>query len=180
VRRWLGQELLAAFGLPRPMAGAQAPQLAACSVEEASAALSLVQGMLRVVNVSLELGGERLRVEGEDLTAFRVTEILRHTSLQTVEQVIACLDTISAAVRRVCRDSSAFSMVWTAPDTASSLHRPRTPLCGHGSGSSPPATCMLRQSTVQECLAPSPACRPSSVRRSPDCQARSGQRLEHR
>jgi hypothetical protein len=52
VRRWLEQELLAAFGLRPPIAGAQAPQLAACSVEESSAAVSLIQGMLPVVNVS--------------------------------------------------------------------------------------------------------------------------------
>lgn len=96
VRRWLEQELLAAFGLRRPIAGAQAPQLAACSVEESSAVVSLIQGMLPG-GERVESGREGLRVEGEDLTAF---DILRHTRLQTVEQVIACLDTISAAVRR--------------------------------------------------------------------------------
>jgi hypothetical protein len=107
VRRWLEQELSAAFGLRQPTAGAEAPQLAACSVEESAAVLSLIQGMLPVVNVFFELGREGIGVEGEDLTAFRVADILRHTRLQTVEQVIACLDTITAAVRRVRRDSSA-------------------------------------------------------------------------
>jgi hypothetical protein len=106
VRRWLEQELLTAFGLRPPAAGAETPQFAACSAEESAAVLSLIQGMLPVVNVFFELGREGIRVEGEDLTAFRVTDILKHTRLQTVEQVIACLDTISAAVRRVRRDSS--------------------------------------------------------------------------
>jgi len=107
VRRWLEQELLAAFGLRQPTAGAEAPQLVACSVEESAAVLALIQGMLPVVNVFFELGREGIRVGGKDLTAFRVTDILRHTRLQTVEQVIGCLDTISAAVRHVRRDSTA-------------------------------------------------------------------------
>jgi hypothetical protein len=107
VRRWLEQELLAALGLRQPTAGAQAPRLPACSVDESTAVLSLIQGMLPVVNVFFELGREGIRVEGEDLTAFRVTDMQRHTRLQTVEQVIACLDTISAAVQRVRHDSSA-------------------------------------------------------------------------
>ncbi len=107
VRRWLQQELSVAFGLQQPTAGVEVPRLAACSVEESAAVLSLIQGMLPVVNVFFELGREGISVEGQDLTAFRVTDILRHTRLQTVEQVIACLDTISAAVRHVRGDSSA-------------------------------------------------------------------------
>jgi len=107
VRRWLDQEFMAAFGLQQPTAGVHAPQLAACSVEEAAAILSLIQGMLPVVNVFFELGREGISVEGEELTAFRLTDIVRHTRLQTLEQVIACLDTIGAAVQRVRGDSGA-------------------------------------------------------------------------
>jgi hypothetical protein len=106
VRRWLEQELLAAFGLQQPTAGVKAPQVAACTVEDSGAVLSLIQGMLPVVNVFFELGRQGIAVEDEDLTAFRVTDILQHTRLQAVEQVIACLDTISAAVRRVRGDST--------------------------------------------------------------------------
>jgi hypothetical protein len=75
-------------------------------VEESAAVLSLIQGTLPVVNVFFELGRQGISVEAEDLTAFRVTDILQHTRLQGAEQVIACLDTISAAVRRVRGDSS--------------------------------------------------------------------------
>jgi hypothetical protein len=92
---------LASFGLQQPATEAGAPQLAPCSEEDAAAILSLIQGMLPVVNVFFELGREGIGVEGEDLTAFRLTDILRHTRLQTLEQVIACLDTISAAARHV-------------------------------------------------------------------------------
>jgi hypothetical protein len=104
VRRWLEQELLASFGLRQPAAEAGAPQLASCSEQEAAAILSLIQGMLPVVNVFFELGREGISVNGEGLTAFRLPDILRHTRLQKLEQVIASLDTISEAIRRVRGD----------------------------------------------------------------------------
>jgi hypothetical protein len=107
VRRWLEQELLASFGLQQPATEAGVPQLASCDVEEAAAILSLIQGMLPVVNVFFELGREGISVAGEGLTAFRVTDILRHTRLQGPDQVIACLDAISAAARRIRGDAHA-------------------------------------------------------------------------
>jgi hypothetical protein len=105
VRRWLEQELLASFGLQQPAAGVEAPRLAAIGEEEAAAVLSLIQGMLPVMNVFFELGREGISVDGGSLTAFRLTDILQHTRLQTVEHVIACLDTISAAARRIRGDA---------------------------------------------------------------------------
>jgi hypothetical protein len=107
VRRWLEQELLAAFGLQQPTAGVKPTQLVACTVKESAAVFSLIQGMLPVVNVFFELGRQGISVGDDNLTAFRVTDILRHTRLQAVEEVIACLDTINAAVRRVRGDSNA-------------------------------------------------------------------------
>ena len=107
VRRWLEQELLASFGLRQPAAEPGAPQLVSCSDEETAAILSLIQGMLPAVNVFFELGREGISVEGEGLTAFRLTDILRHTRLQTLEQVIACLDAVSTAARRVRGDAHA-------------------------------------------------------------------------
>jgi hypothetical protein len=107
VRRWLEQELLASFGLQQPATERGAPQLASCSEEEATEILSLIKGMLPVVNVFFELGREGTSVDGEGLTAFRLPDILRHTRLQTLEQVIACLDTISEAARRVRGDANA-------------------------------------------------------------------------
>jgi hypothetical protein len=101
VRRWLEQELLASFGLQQPTTEPDAPQLAAYSVEEASTILSLIQGMLPVVNVFFELGRDGTSADAGGMVAFRLTDILRHTRLQTLEQVIACLDTISKAARRV-------------------------------------------------------------------------------
>ena len=110
VRRWLEHELAVSLGLnppALPITQPSSPHLAACTPEEAGQVLSLIQGMLPVVNVFFELGREGISVEGEGLVAFRVTDILRHTRLQAVEQVIACLDAIGAAVRRVRGDSGA-------------------------------------------------------------------------
>lgn len=107
VRRWLEQELLATLGLQQPAADLEAPQLAALGEEEAAGVLSLIQGMLPVMNVFFELGREGIGMETEGLAAFRLADILRHTRLQTPEQVVACLDTISAAARRVSGDPGA-------------------------------------------------------------------------
>lgn len=107
VRRWLEQQLFPMFGLQPSAAELDSSRLAACRVDEVAAMLSLIQGMLPVVNVFFELGREGINVEAADLTAFRLADILRHTRLQTVEQVLACLDTISAAARRVRGDDDA-------------------------------------------------------------------------
>lgn len=104
VRRWIEQEFFATFGLQTEL---DSSRLAAYSVEEAASVLSLIQGMLPVVNVFFELGREGMSVETEGVAAFRLAEILRHTRLQTLEQVIACLDTISEAARRVRGDGEA-------------------------------------------------------------------------
>jgi hypothetical protein len=107
VRRWLEQELLAALGLQPPSSEPNAPQLVACSSEEAGHVLSRIQGMIPVVNVFFELGREGARTDIEGVEAFRLEDILRHTRLQTLEQVVACLDSISEAVGQVRGDPEA-------------------------------------------------------------------------
>jgi hypothetical protein len=101
VRRWLEQELLATFGLQSPTAELDSPQLATLSVDEATTVLSLIQDMLPAVNVFFELGREGKSVETNGIVAFRLADILQHTPLQTLEQVITCLDTIGEVVRRL-------------------------------------------------------------------------------
>jgi hypothetical protein len=95
------------FGLRQPTTEPGALELVALKIEEAATVLSLIQGTLPVTNVFFELGREGISVEGDGLTAFRLTDILRHTRLQTLEQVIACLDAINAAARRIRGDSHA-------------------------------------------------------------------------
>jgi hypothetical protein len=112
VRRWLEQELAKTFGL-RP-SQSEAPQsqlhhehLVACSVEEVTAILNVIQGMLPVVNVFFELGRHAANLVDEGLAAFRLTDMLHHTRLQNLEQVIDCLRIINEATQQVRDDPDA-------------------------------------------------------------------------
>jgi hypothetical protein len=112
VRRWLEQELAKTFGL-RP-SQAEAPQsqphhehLVACSVDEAASILRLIQGMLPVVNVFFELGRHAANLPDEGLAAFRLTDMLHHTRLQNLDQIIDCLRLINEAAQQVCADPDA-------------------------------------------------------------------------
>lgn len=112
VRRWLEQELAKTLGL-RP-AQSEAPQsqarhehLVACSVDEAASILRLVQGMLPVVNVFFELGRHAANLPEEGLAAFRLTDMLHHTRLQNLDQIIECLRIINGAVQQVRSDPDA-------------------------------------------------------------------------
>jgi hypothetical protein len=107
VRRWLEQELLASLGLQPPSTEPNAPPLVACSAEEAGKVLSLIRGMIPVVSVFFELGREGTRTDIEGIETFRLDDILRHTRLQNLEQVVACLDSIDEAVRQVRGDPEA-------------------------------------------------------------------------
>jgi hypothetical protein len=81
--------------------------LVACTIEEAGAVLGLIQGMLPVVNVFFELGRKGTSLRAEGLEAFRLADMLHHTRLQHVGQVITCLDVINEAMRRVTGDTAA-------------------------------------------------------------------------
>jgi hypothetical protein len=110
VRRWLEQELAVALGLHTPEpSGVQlsSPHLIACTVEEAAQVLSLIEGILPVVNVFFELGREGGSAGIEGLEAFRLTDISQRARLQTLDQVGACLDAINNAIRRVRGDPNA-------------------------------------------------------------------------
>jgi hypothetical protein len=107
VRRWLEHEIARALGLQAAPAPAQASSLVGCNVEEARDMLALVQGMLPVVSVFFELGREAASVAVHGLRAFRVADILRHTRLQSPDQVIQCLNVLTQALRRTRGDAAA-------------------------------------------------------------------------
>ena len=107
VRKWLEHELLVSLGVQPPSAQPAAPHLVACGVDEAAQVLSLIQGMIPVVNVFFELGRDGASVGVAGLEAFRLVDILRHTRLQNLQQVVACLDTINEAIRRIRSDADA-------------------------------------------------------------------------
>ncbi|MFZ0837107.1 MAG: hypothetical protein WAM77_06625 [Xanthobacteraceae bacterium] len=112
VRRWLEQELAKTFGL-RP-SQSEAPEaqphhehLVACTVDEATSILRLIQGMLPVVNVFFELGRHAANLPDEGLAAFRLADMLHHTRLQNLDQIINCLRVINEAVQQVRSDPDA-------------------------------------------------------------------------
>ena len=112
VRRWLEQELLQTFGLrpSQPDAPESQPHhehLVACSVDEAASILRLIQGMLPVVNVFFEFGRYAANLPDEGLAAFRLTDMLHHTRLQNLDQIINCLRIINEAVQQVRSDPDA-------------------------------------------------------------------------
>jgi len=69
--------------------------------------LALVQGMLSVVSAFFELGREAASVAVHGLRAFRIADILRHTRLQSPDQVIQCLNVLTQALRRTRGDAAA-------------------------------------------------------------------------
>ena len=69
--------------------------------------LALVQGMLPVVSVFFELGREAASVAAHGLRAFRIADILRHTRLQSPDQVVQCLNVLTQALRRSRGDPGA-------------------------------------------------------------------------
>ena len=109
VRQWIEQELTAALALaPRPPASAppQAAHLVACSVDDVTGVLDRIEGVLAAVNVFLEFGRTGIVYGQPGMMAFRLMDIMHHTRLQTVDQVMACLDMINRALIEVKSDPS--------------------------------------------------------------------------
>lgn len=91
VRHWIERELNASLGLEPDAAsaeGARHEHLVACNFEEAAGVLSLIQGMFPVVNVFFEFGRQGASVGREGLEALRLIEIVQHTHLPGISQVI--------------------------------------------------------------------------------------------
>jgi hypothetical protein len=107
VRRWLEHEVIRTLGSPTTPAAAEVPALVGVNIEEARDVLALVQGILPVVSVLFELGREASSVAVHGLRAFRVGDIMRHTRLQSADQVVECLDILTDALRRVRGDAAA-------------------------------------------------------------------------
>jgi hypothetical protein len=106
VRQWIEHEVIASLGLaaepmPQPM---QAAHIAACSEEEAAAILAHVRGMLPAVNVFFEFGRPGVAFGQPPVMAFRLIDILHHTKLQNIGQVMTCLEAINDAFARLRGD----------------------------------------------------------------------------
>jgi len=111
VRRWIEHEVIASLGLaadaPVKAAPPQAAHLVAASVENAAAVLSQIQGLMPAMNVFFEFGRPGISIGQPAVMTFRLIDILHHTRLQTIEQVMTCLELINQAFAQVRGDPSA-------------------------------------------------------------------------
>ena len=108
VRQWIEHEVIAALG---PQAAAVAPAQSAhvvsCGAEETAAVLAQIRGMVPAVNVFLELGRPTDSFGQPPMMMFRLIDILHHTRLENIEQVMECLELINEALAQVRQDGSA-------------------------------------------------------------------------
>jgi hypothetical protein len=111
VRQWIEHEVIAALGLaadaPTPAEHPQAAHLVACTTEEAAAVLAQIQGMVPAFNVFFEFARPGISFGQPPVMAFRLIDILYHTRLQDIGQVIECLEAINEALARMRGDASA-------------------------------------------------------------------------
>ena len=105
VRRWLRAEMAASLGLDsESVAPSNGAYLSACTPETAAEIFRHIQPALPVVNVFFEFGRDGDFVTAEGLVAHRLSDMLRHARLQTMEQLSACLRTIDQAAREATGD----------------------------------------------------------------------------
>lgn len=103
VRRWLENEVATSLGLQVGSTEShhQMAQLAGCSHDELAAVLSLVQGVFPAVNVLFELGRKGASFAQDRFEAYRLSDLQHHTRLQSLEQVLSCLNLINEAFHQV-------------------------------------------------------------------------------
>jgi hypothetical protein len=108
VRRWIEREVIASLGLaadaPVKATPPQAAHLAAASVEDVAAVLAHIQGLMPAMNVFFEFGRPGISIGHPAVMTFRLIDILHHTRLQTIEQVMTCLEYINQAFAQVRGD----------------------------------------------------------------------------
>ena len=109
VRRWIERQIAEALddGRPPPSLQATGRHLVACSLDEARAILTMLQGMPPVVGVFFELGREPAAASGQGLRALRLDEMLLHSRLPGPDQLVQCLQAIDEAVQRIREDPAA-------------------------------------------------------------------------
>ena len=148
VRRWIEHELATSLGLQIQASGSEGgppAHLAGCSRDELAAVLTLIQGALPVVNVFFELGRKGTSYGEDRLQAYRLSDIQHHTQLQTLEQVIACLNLIDQSLHRIrgSADVSFYGLdgdyCFIATETQQNIRRLWFELIGGGEVATAPA-----------------------------------------
>ena len=109
VRQWIEQEVINSLGLaPRPpvAAPAQTAHLVACSEDDVAGMFEHIRGTFPAVNVLFEFGRPGITYGEPEVMTFRLMDILHHTRLQQIEQVMTCLEMINQALTVVRKDPS--------------------------------------------------------------------------
>jgi hypothetical protein len=110
VRQWIEQQVIASLGLATEAPAAEHPQathLVGCTTEEAAAVLAEIKGLMPAFNVFFEFARPGISFGQPPVMAFRLIDILYHTRLQDIGQVMECLEAINEAFARVRQDASA-------------------------------------------------------------------------
>jgi len=111
VRRWIEHQVLSSLGLASeaPQATLPAPgaQLVACTVDDAAHVLKRIESVLPAVNVFFEFGRPGVSLGQPPVMLFRLIDILHHTRLQNIGQVVSCLEAINQVLAEVRHDPSA-------------------------------------------------------------------------
>ncbi|CAH1659859.1 hypothetical protein [Chelatococcus asaccharovorans] len=109
VRHWLEQEIATSLGF-RPdddVARLGSEHLVDLTPQEAMAVYDSVRGMFSVANAFFELGQPAMVLGQGHICAHPLLQMLRHTRLQSLDQLIACLQAIDDVVRRLRADPHA-------------------------------------------------------------------------
>jgi hypothetical protein len=111
VRQWIEHQVMASLGrAPETPAAAAPPQgkyLVPCTEEEAAGVLAQIQGLMPAFNVFFEFARPGVSYGQPPVMAFRLIDILYHTQLQDIGQVVECLEAINQALARLRHDPSA-------------------------------------------------------------------------
>lgn len=110
VRQWIEQQVLSSLGPGeefRPSPPPQAAHLVACSPEEAAAILRQIEDQLPAVNVFFDFARRGIGFGQPPLISYRLVDIMYHARLESIEQVMAFLGLITAALTQHRRDPSA-------------------------------------------------------------------------
>jgi hypothetical protein len=111
VRRWIEHQVLSSLGLaaeaaPQAALPVQSAHLVACTVDDAAKVLAQIEATLPAVNVFFEFARPGIAIGQPPMMLFRLIDILHHTQLQNIGQVMACLEAINQALAEVRHDPS--------------------------------------------------------------------------
>jgi hypothetical protein len=114
VRQWVEHEVIAVLSLSSGLAAAtptpkpaQTAQLVACSMHEVAAVLSHIQGMWPAIDIFFGFARPAISFGEPPVILYRLIDMLNHTKLESIEQVVTCLEAINQALARVQHDANA-------------------------------------------------------------------------